>query len=297
MPSHIFTRLGLWDDDIASNIRSAASARTFEDERHLNALWDQRGHAWDYLVYAYLQQGRDAEAKRVVDEAAAVTAVYPVGSLTNAYALAAIPARHALERGRWREATTLAVRPSPEWRAAEALTHFAHALGAARTGDTAGARAAISKLDDIERTEEAAGGAHAYWAGQVRIQRLAASGWLARTMGDTAEAVRLATTAADLEDVTQKHPVTPGSLLPARELLGDLLLELGRAGKAAQAYAASLAQQPHRARSLFGLARASEQAGDLATARTRYREYLALMRHSDGARAELEVARGALSAR
>src|SRR6266513_2409092 len=120
MPSHIFSRLGLWNDDIASNIRSAASARTFEDERHLNALWDQRGHAWDYLVYAYLQQGRDAEAKRVVDEAAAVAAVYPVGSLTNAYALAAIPARHALERGRWREATTLAVRSSPEWCAAEA---------------------------------------------------------------------------------------------------------------------------------------------------------------------------------
>src|SRR5881296_147583 len=235
MPSHIFTRLGLWDDDIASNIRSAASARTFEDERHLNALWDQRGHAWDYLVYAYLQQGRDAEAKRVVDEAAAVAAVYPVGSLTNAYALAAIPARHALERGRWREATTLAVRPSP--------------------------------------------------------------GWLARTMGDTAEAVRLATTAADLEDVTQKHPVTPGSLLPARELLGDLLLELGRPVEAARAYAASLAQQPNRARSLFGLARASEQAGDLATARTRYREYLALMQHSDGTRAELEIARGALSGR
>jgi len=297
MPSHIFTRLGLWDDDIASNIRSAASARTFEDERHLNALWDQRGHAWDYLVYAYLQQGRDAEAKRVVDEAAAVTAVYPVGSLTNAYALAAIPARHALERGRWREATTLAVRPSPEWRAAEALTHFAHALGAARTGDTAGARAAISALDDIERTERAAGGAHVYWAGQVRIQRLAASGWLARTMGDTAEAVRLATTAADLEDGTQKHPVTPGSLLPARELLGDLLLELGRPVEAAQAYAASLAQQPNRARSLFGLARASEQAGDLAPARTRYREYLALMQQGDGARAELEIARGALSGR
>src|SRR5881409_4515854 len=297
MPSHIFTRLGLWDDAIASNQRSAAAARQFEDERHLNALWDQRGHAWDYLVYAYLQQGRDAEAKRVVDEAAAVAAVYPVGSLTNAYALAAIPARHALERGRWREATTLAVRPSPEWRAAEALTHFAHALGAARTGDTAGARAAISALDDIERTERAAGGAHVYWAGQVRIQRLAASGWLARTMGDTAEAVRLATTAADLEDVTQKHPVTPGSLLPARELLGDLLLELGRPVNAAQAYAASLAQQPNRGRSLFGLARASEQAGDLATARTRYREYLTLMRHSDGARAELEIARGALSGR
>src|SRR6266699_1755088 len=207
LPSHIFTRLGLWNDDIASNIRSAASARTFEDE------------------------------------AAAVAAVYPVGSLTNAYALAAIPARHALERGRWREATTLVVRSSPEWRAAEALTHFAHALGAARTGDAAGARSAISALDDIERTERAAGGAHVYWAGQVRIQRLAASGWLARTLGDTAEAVRLATTAADLEDVTQKHPVTPGSLLPARELLGDLLLELGRPVKAAQAYAASQLEQ------------------------------------------------------
>src|SRR5437870_52136 len=219
MPSHIFTRLGLWDDDIASNTRSVAAAHKFEDERHLNALWDQRGHAWDYMAYAYLQQGRDAEAKRVVDEAAAVTAVYPLGSLTNAYALAALPARYALERGRWREATTLAVRPSPEWRAAEALTHFAHRPGAGGAGDTAGARAAISALDDIERTERAAGGAHAYWAGQVRIQRLAVSGWLACTRSDTAGAVGLATTAADLEDGTQKHPVTPGSLLPARELL------------------------------------------------------------------------------
>src|SRR2546425_1544695 len=180
MPSHIFTRLGLWNDDIASNIRSAGSARTFEDERHLNALWDQRGHAWDYLVYAYLQQGRDAEAKRVVDEAAAVTAVYPVGSLTNAYALAAIPARHALERGRWREATMLVVHPSPQWRPPEALTHFAHALGAARTGDTARARSAISELDDIEPTEGAAGSAPPSWAGQGRIPRPAASGWPAR---------------------------------------------------------------------------------------------------------------------
>src|SRR2546425_2072544 len=99
MPSHIFTRLGLWDDAIASNHRSVAAARQVEEERHLNALWDQRGHAWDYLVYAYLQQGRDGEAKRVVDEAASVTVGYPVGSLTNAYALAAIPVRYALERG------------------------------------------------------------------------------------------------------------------------------------------------------------------------------------------------------
>src|SRR2546429_1743808 len=294
MPSHIFTRLGLWDDDIASNIRSAASARTFEDERHLNALWDQRGHAWDYMAYAYLQQGRDAEAKRVVDEAAAVTAVYPLGSLTNAYALAALPARYALERGRWRDATALAVRPAPEWRAAEAITHFARALGAARSGDTASARSAVSALDEIERAEGAAGGAHVYWAGQVRIQRFAASAWLARRTGDTAEALRLAAAAADLEDVTQKHPVTPGAVLPARELLGDLLLELGRPADAARAYAASLAQQPNRARSLFGAARAAELAGDVTVARARYRAYLTLMEKSDGGPAELSFVRAAL---
>ena len=297
MPSHIFARLGLWDDDIASNTRSVAAAHKFEDERHLNALWDQRGHAWDYMAYAYLQQGRDAEAKRVVDEAAAVTAVYPLGSLTNAYALAALPARYALERGRWRDATALAVRPAPEWRAAEAITHFARALGAARSGDTASARSAVSALDEIERAEGAAGGAHVYWAGQVRIQRFAASAWLARRTGDTAEALRLAAAAADLEDVTQKHPVTPGAVLPARELLGDLLLELGRPADAARAYAASLAQQPNRARSLFGAARAAELAGDVTVARARYREYLTLMEKSDGGRGELEIARGALSGR
>jgi len=263
----------------------------------LNALWDQRGHAWDYMAYAYLQQGRDAEAKRVVDEAAAVTAVYPLGSLTNAYALAALPARYALERGRWRDATALAVRPAPEWRAAEAITHFARALGAARSGDTASARSAVSALDEIERAEGAAGGAHVYWAGQVRIQRFAASAWLARRTGDTAEALRLAAAAADLEDVTQKHPVTPGAVLPARELLGDLLLELGRPADAARAYAASLAQQPNRARSLFGAARAAELAGDVTVARARYREYLTLMEKSDGGRGELEIARGALSGR
>src|SRR5438552_5855264 len=190
MPSHIFTRLGLWDEDIASTTRAAAAGRQFEEERHLNALWDQRGHAWDYLVYAYLQTGRDAAAKRVVDEAAGITAVYPVGSLTTAYALAAIPARYALERGRWDEAARLAVRPAPEWLAAEAITHFARVVGAARGGDTALARAEVAALREIEQTLGAAGGQQAYWAGQVKIQRLAAGAWLVRATGDPSEAVR-----------------------------------------------------------------------------------------------------------
>ena len=297
MPSHIFTRLGLWDDAIASNHRSAAAARQFEEERHLNALWDQRGHAWDYLVYAYLQQGRDGEAKRVVDEAASVTAGYPVGSLTNAYALAAIPARYALERGAWAEATQLVVRPAPEWRAAEAITRFARAIGAVRTGDTTLARVEIRALAEIDSAEAAAGGLHTYWSGQVRIQRLAAGAWLARAGGDGADAVRQARAAADLEDGTQKHPVTPGAVLPARELLGDLLLELGRPAEAAQAYAASLAQQRGRARSLFGAARVAELAGDAVTARARYQDYLTQLQKGDGTRPELAIARGALSRR
>src|SRR5437879_4243976 len=297
MPSHIFTRLGLWDEDIASNARSVDAARQFEQERHLNALWDQRGHAWDYLVYAYLQTGRDAGAKRVVDEAGAVTAVYPVGSLTNAYALAAIPARYALERGRWDEAAHLAVRPAPDWRAAEAITHFARAIGAARGGDMALARSEVAALGEIEQTLGAAAGPQAYWAGQVKIQRLAAGAWLTRAAGDTAEAVRQATAAADIEDVTQKHPVTPGAVLPARDLLGDLLLELNRPADAARAYEASLRQAPGRARSLFGLARAAEQAGDNATARERYQEFLTLMHAADGDRPEVLVARNALASR
>src|SRR3989441_2734486 len=297
MPSHIFTRLGLWDEDIASNIRSAEAARQFEEERHLKALWDQRGHAWDYLVYASLQTGRDAAAKRIVDEAAGITAGYPVGSLPNAYALAAIPARYALERGRWDEATHLVVRRAPEWRAAEAITHFARAIGAARGGDTALARADVATLGEIEQALGAAGGQQAYWAGQVKIQRLAAGAWLARATADPTEAVRRATAAADIEDVTQKHPGTPGAVLPARELLGDLLLQLNRPADAARAYEAALRQAPGRARSLFGLARAAEQAGDMTTARARYREFLDLMAKADGDRPELAVARKAIASR
>jgi hypothetical protein len=295
MPSHIFTRLGLWDDDIASNVKSAAAARRFEQERHLEALWDQRGHAWDYLIYAFLQQGRDSDAQRIVDDAALVTAGYPAGSLTNEYALAAIPARYALERARWTEAARLAVRAAPEWPATEAITHFARALGAARSGDTALARGEVAELARIETVESQAGGVHRDWGALVGIQRLAATAWLARAAGDTAEAVRLATAAADREDLTLKQPVTPGAVLPARELAGDLLLELGRPVEAARAYAQALATQPNRARSLFGSARAAELAGDTATARARYRAFLLLMKRANGARPELLAARAFLA--
>jgi tetratricopeptide (TPR) repeat protein len=297
MPSHIFTRLGLWDDVIASDTRSAAAARAYEVERGLTAMWDQRAHALDYLAYAYLQQGRDTAAQRVVDEAAAAPAGYPAGSLIHEYAFAAIPARFALERGDWAAAARLVVRPAPEWPAAEAITHFARAIGAVRSSDTALARQEIVVLARIESTLTAQGGLQTYWAGQVAIQRLAASAWLLLAGGDTAGAVQLAGQAADREDGTQKHPVTPGSVLPARELEGDLLLLVGRPADATKAYGATLALSPNRARSLFGLARAAELAGDSATAWAKYREFLSLMTKADGGRPEIAIAQRAVVGR
>src|SRR2546425_1042302 len=244
MPSHIFTRLGMWDDDIASNTRSAAAARAYEVERGLTAMWDQRAHALDYLAYAYLQEGRDTAARRVVDEAAAAPAGYPAGSLVHEYAFAAIPARFALERGRWAEAARLAVRPAPEWPAAEAITHFARAIGGARSSDTALARREIVALAQIESTLTASGGSQAYWAGQVAIQRLAAAAWLDVATGDTAGAVLHARHAADREGGTQKHPLTPGAVLPAPGLEGDLLLAGPQPAAAPPADPRALAPSP-----------------------------------------------------
>ncbi len=297
MPSHIFTRLGLWDDAVASNIRSAAAARAYEVERGLTAMWDQRAHALDYLAYAYLQQGRDTAARRVVDEAAAAPAGYPAGSLTHEYAFAAIPARFALERGDWAAAARLSVRPAPEWPAAEAITHFARAIGAGRSGDTTLARRELLVLAQIESTLAVSGGPQAYWAGQVAIQRLAAAAWLDVATGDTARAILHAGQAADREDGTQKHPVTPGPILPARELEGDLALLVGKPAAAAKAYAATLALSPNRARSLFGLARAAELTSDIATGLAKYREFLNLMAKADGGRPEIAIARRAVASR
>ena len=297
MPSHIFTRLGLWDDVVAANIRSAAAARAYEVERGLTAMWDQRAHALDYLVYAYLQQGRDTAARRVVDEAVAAPAGYPAGSLTHEYAFAAIPARFELERGRWAAAARLSVRPAPEWPAAEAITHFARAIGAARSGDTAVARRELLVLAQIESALTVSGGPQAYWAGQVAIERLAAAAWLDLATGDTAGAILHAGQAADREDGTQKHPVTPGPVLPARELEGDLALLVGKPAAAAKAYAATLALSPNRARSLFGLARAAGLTGDITTELAKYREFLNLMAKADGERPEIAIARRAVASR
>ncbi len=253
MPSHIYVRVGRWDDVIASNLRSAESALAFEQRQGSGGMWDQRAHALDYLVYAYLQERRDSNALGVVKEAGRVTAIFPSG-LIGDYALAAIPARYVLERGDWAAAETLTVRPSAAWRATEAITYFARALGAARSRHAASAEIDVDSLAAIESALAKAGGPQAYWSGQVAIQRMTASAWLSYLNGDTTAALSEARAAADLEDVTPKHPVTPGAVLPARELYGDLLVETGHRDEARQAYEASLALQPRRARSLAGLA-------------------------------------------
>ena len=281
MPSHIFTRLGYWDESIATNARSAETEPTPSG----------RFHPYDYMVYAFLQQGRDREALETIEAAGAEIGERPGYTFTIiSYNHGAMPARYTLERGAWAEAAAL---PSPAADVAEqsyphAVTHFARAIGAARSADAAAALREIALLETIERNLTGRG--DAYWAGVVAAQRLAASAWAAHAAGDDDAAVRLAAEAAALEDTFEKHPVTPGPILPARELEGELLLELGRHADAVRAFDAALQREPNRARSLFGLARAAELAGDAVRARRHYQEFMALQSKGDGTRAEIQHA-------
>ncbi|HEV7586824.1 MAG TPA: hypothetical protein VGO40_01745 [Longimicrobium sp.] len=292
MPSHIYTRLGMWDQSIASNLSSAEASRRYERERGMRAVWDQRLHALDYLVYAYLQQGRDDQAHRVVEEARGVSAVTPEASAAAHYALAAIPARYALERRRWAAAAALPLRPAPAFPAAEAITHFARALGAARSGQVELARAEVAQLDSVRARLAAA--RQEYWAEAVAVQRTAAAAWLARAEGNDEEALRLAAAAAEREEALEKHPLTPGAVLPARELQGDLLAELGRPAEALRAYEAVRGREPNRARTLFGAARSAELAGSPTVARERYAELQRLMARAVPERSEPALARAFL---
>lgn len=284
MPSHIFTRLGYWDESIDTNARSAAA----------EPQPDAAVHPLDYMVYAYLQQGRDAEARRILDRVVADTDRF-YGSILG-YNFTAMPARFALERSAWREAATL---PVPEGAPAfvEAITRFARAIGATRLQTTAlgSARGDAAALAELHA--RLAGAGDTYWATIVRAQRLAADAWVARAEGNDAGALLLAREAAEVEETVEKHPVTPGPILPARELLGDLLMELGRPGEALVAYQKTLEREPRRARALFGAARAAEMAGRDAAAREHYAALLEVMEKADPTRPEPVVARRALARR
>jgi tetratricopeptide (TPR) repeat protein len=277
MPSHIFTRLGMWNESVASNVASEHEAQAWVARTHPGATAFDALHAMDYLEYAYLQMGRDDAAREVAGRVAAVTSL-DVEQFAAAYALVAVPARHALERRAWKEAAALELRPATfpwaKYRWAEAIVHFARAVGAARTGDVDTARREGATLAEIQASLRGQKGFD--WATQVEVERRAAAAWLARAEKKNAEALALLRSAADLEDSTDKHPVTPGSILPAREQLADLLSETGRPAAALAEYQRSLRSAPARFNSYAGAAQAAERAGKKKEAKA-FRERLAAM--------------------
>ena len=277
MPSHIFTRLGMWKESIESNIASAQTAQAWIAKTNPGATAFDALHAMDYLEYAYLQTGRDAKAHEVVDGVAKVTS-FDTPNFAAGYALAAVPARYALERRAWKEATALTVQPPAypwaKYPYAEAIVHFARAVGAARGGDLDMARREVATLTEIQAALKGQKGFD--WASQVEVQRLAAAGWLARAEKKDAEALSLMRSAADLEDSTDKSPVTPGSILPAREQLADLLAETGQPAAAFDEYEVSLRSAPARFNSYEGAARTAERSGKKEEAKVYQQRLLAL---------------------
>ena len=282
MPSHIFTRVGLWSESAETNARSAAAARRDGDG-------DEQAHAMDYMVYAYLQLARDTDARRVVDERGQVASSV---RFAGPYALAAIPARYAIERGDWAAATKLEPTPSA-FPFAEALTHFARGLGAARTGDAAGAEKEAQELARLRDALRAA--KNEYWATEVEVSRLGVAAWAALARGRADDALALMRSGADAEDRSEKHIVTPGRLLPARELLGDMLLELRRPAEALKEFEAAQLREPGRFRGYAGAARAAVQSGDRAKARHYYVKLVDMAGAGD-ARPDLSQARAFLAA-
>jgi tetratricopeptide (TPR) repeat protein len=265
MPSHIFTRLGYWDESIRTNRRAA----------DLESTPGGKSHPLDYMVYAYLQQGHDDAALAALKEIGGNTTGEYIAGALGSYNALAMPARYALERDDWKSAAALRVvvaNPAPE---AVAVTHFAKGLGAARSGDVALAKQEIAALQKIVADLTARN--DPYWPIVVGAQRSAVSSWVAFAEGRPDEALRLAREAADMEERVEKHPVTPGPIIPARELLGDMLMASRQPAEALAAYESTLKREPNRTRTLLGAARAAKAAARNDVARGHYRNVVELM--------------------
>ena len=282
MPSHIFTRVGAWQDSVATNRRSADIAQKGNEG-------DDALHAMDYIVYADLQLARDGEARKTYEQAMRITPSTP--RFVGPYPQAAMPARLALERGQWREAAQLQPMQS-KFPFTEAMTHLARAIGAARSGDAAAAKADLEQITQKRDALRAA--KNDYWATEAEVMRLAAAGWVAFAEGSNDAAVGLLREAAALEDKNEKHPVTPGRILPAREQLADLLMEVKRPADALKEYEQSQKREPDRFRGLYGAALAAEMAGDGRSAR-RYYTRLVQVAGKGEPRPELTLARSYLA--
>jgi tetratricopeptide (TPR) repeat protein len=279
MPSHIFTRLGYWQESIDSNIASADSAVRRVQKLHPGAGSFDQLHAMDYLVYAYLQLGQDDKAKKIMDEMNTITKLDD-NQFAAAYALAAVPVRYAVERGHWTEASAIADVPS--WFPWNKFPHMAvirtygRALGAARARDVEAAKKHLSDIQALHESTVALKMPGYDWSGQVEILQQTVQAWVAFAEKKNQEAVQLMRASADLDDSTDKHPVTPGSVIPPRELLGDMLMELNQPAQALVEYEKSLTTAPNRFYALSRAAKAAKTAGDQKKAEEYYGKLLQL---------------------
>jgi len=292
MPSHIFTRLGLWDDDILSNLKSIASAQCYAESAQIPGHWDEELHALDYLVYAYLQKGENTLAEEQVKYLKTITAVYPA-DFKVAYAFAAIPSRYCLENKNWKEAASLQMPTAniswKEFPWQESIIHFTRVLGAAHTGNFGLAKselATLNQLGDILLKQK-----DSYKSREVEIQVKTGEAWILFESANKNDALKIMTLAADMEDSTEKHPVTPGEVLPARELLGDMLLQLKQNAEALQAYESVLQKSPNRFNSLYGAGIAAEKLGDKQKTAIYFKQLLSIADTAKTDRPEVVTAR------
>jgi tetratricopeptide (TPR) repeat protein len=283
MPSHIYSMVGMWNESIESNLKSVKVANEYGAQAKLDGVLAGVPHAYDFMQYAYLQLGQDAKAKALIDENATIKKVIGPVSAGNT-ARAAVPARYMLERQDWKGAAQLQPMDLP-FPPAEAITYFARAIGAARSGDPAAAQAGIQKLAELREGMQKAN--QSYWAEQIEVQILGARAWFEQAGGNKEEALKLMRAAADLEDGSEKHVSMENRLYPMRELLGDMLLELGQPAAALKEYEVSMKNAPNRLRGFYGAAKAAEASGEAKRAAGYYKQLAKLTRGSDSDRAEL----------
>ena len=288
MPSHLFSRVGLWREMVEGNRASYAAAKIELTEKTLGIGTYDALHAMDYMVFGHLQQAQDKAAKQLLDEVATIRKVN-VENFVAAYAFAAIPARFALERGDWKQAAALELSPADlswsKFPQAEAILVFARALGAARSGDVAAARKDAERLRTLKGAMTAA--KIGYWAGQTDFQIKTVDAWIAFAEKRNDDAVQLMRAAAEAEEASDKHPVTPGNVVPSRELLGEMLMALKQPEQALAEFERSLKRDPNRFRGISGAARAAEASGNVNVARDYYGKLQALTADRDTERQEL----------
>lgn len=291
MPSHIFTRMGLWDESIQSNTNSVNAAKCYAENIGIKGHWDEELHGLDYLMYAYLQKADDKTAKEQLAYFKTIDDVFPK-NFKDAYSFSAIPARYAIERKDWKTASELQL--SPAWFPWEKYywersnTDFARFLGDIHTDNLKDARNVLDQLKSSQ--EQLILAKEAYKANLVMIQVKSAEAWLSLKEGDKQKAIDLMRTAADMEDATEKHPVTPGEIIPARELLGDIYLNIGDHEQALEAYELNLKRHPNTFNGLYGAAVASEKLGADQKAGQYFTDLLTLAKSSGSTRPELEKA-------